>query len=165
MSNSGLVLDGDTALLIDTQFDLPPARTMLDALVDQVPNARIDVLVNTHADGDHTWGNQLVPGAQLTVSTDTAKEMAVAPTPADLLALLELPTGDPLGDYMTDLNQPFNFTGITPPSPARWRSPSVAPAPTRCSSDRPTPAATQSSGCPMTECCSRATCCWSASPR
>jgi glyoxylase-like metal-dependent hydrolase (beta-lactamase superfamily II) len=55
MSNSGLVLDGDTALLIDTQFDLPPARTMLDALVDQVPNARIDVLVNTHADGDHTW--------------------------------------------------------------------------------------------------------------
>jgi glyoxylase-like metal-dependent hydrolase (beta-lactamase superfamily II)/alkylhydroperoxidase family enzyme len=119
MSNSGLVLDGDTALLIDTQFDLPHARTMLDALADQVPNARIDVLVNTHADGDHTWGNQLVPGAQLTVSTDTAKEMAVAPTPADLLALLELPTGDPLGDYMTDLNQPFDFTGITPPSPAR----------------------------------------------
>jgi glyoxylase-like metal-dependent hydrolase (beta-lactamase superfamily II) len=77
---------------------------MLDALTRQLSNTSIDVLVNTHADGDHTWGNQLVSSAQLTVSAATAKEMAVSPTPADLYALLDLPTGDPLGDYMTDLS-------------------------------------------------------------
>ena len=37
--------------------------------------ARIDTLVNTHANGDHCFGNQLVSGARIVASERTAAEM------------------------------------------------------------------------------------------
>ena len=68
-SNAGLVVDGEESLLVDTLFDLPLTRAMLDAMRDAVPAARsIDVLVNTHANGDHCFGNELVEGAVIVAS-------------------------------------------------------------------------------------------------
>ncbi|HEX7610550.1 MAG TPA: MBL fold metallo-hydrolase, partial [Solirubrobacteraceae bacterium] len=49
-SNAGLVVDGDSTLLIDTLFDLALTEEMLAAMRRAVPAAaRIDTLVNTHA--------------------------------------------------------------------------------------------------------------------
>ena len=81
MSNAGLITDGDQSLLVDTLMDLRLTTEMLDAMVDAVPAARkIDVLVNTHADIDHTYGNQLVKGAKIVASQATADEFfKVAP--------------------------------------------------------------------------------------
>ena len=63
-SNAGLITDGDECLLVDTLFDLALTREMLAAMQDATPAAQtIDALVNTHANGDHTFGNQLVRGA------------------------------------------------------------------------------------------------------
>ena len=63
-SNAGLVTDGDESLLVDTLFDLPLTREMLAAMADATPAAtKIDTLVNTHANGDHCYGNQLVGDA------------------------------------------------------------------------------------------------------
>jgi glyoxylase-like metal-dependent hydrolase (beta-lactamase superfamily II) len=76
-SNSGLVTDGNHSMLVDTMFDLKTTREMLDSMGHASAAAqRIDILVNSHADGDHTWGNQLVPGARIIASAATAKEFS-----------------------------------------------------------------------------------------
>ena len=57
-SNAGLVCDGGESLLVDTLFDLRLTREMLDAMRRAAPAAaRIGTLVNTHANGDHCYGN------------------------------------------------------------------------------------------------------------
>src|SRR5262245_45535968 len=79
-SNAGLVRDGDQTLLVDTLFDLPLTAAMLKTMRDAVPAARnIRKLVNTHANGDHTFGNQLVEGAEIIACRACAEEYAEAP--------------------------------------------------------------------------------------
>jgi len=79
-SNAGLVVDGKDCLLVDTLFDLPLTREMLAGMQRAVPQAaRIDTLVNTHSNGDHTFGNQLVHGAQIIAARGCAEEMAERP--------------------------------------------------------------------------------------
>jgi glyoxylase-like metal-dependent hydrolase (beta-lactamase superfamily II) len=75
-SNAGLIVDGDSSLLVDTLFDLRLTREMLRAMERVSPAARaIDTVVNTHANGDHCWGNQLVRGAEIVSSRRSAEEM------------------------------------------------------------------------------------------
>ena len=75
-SNAGLVADGKATLLIDTLFDLPLTRAMLEAMRAAVPAAtKIDTVVNTHSNGDHTFGNQLVAGAEIIASSACYEEM------------------------------------------------------------------------------------------
>jgi glyoxylase-like metal-dependent hydrolase (beta-lactamase superfamily II) len=76
LSNAGLLVDGETSLLVDTLIDLPLTREMLAAMKRASPAAEaIDVLVNTHANLDHTFGNQLVAGAEIVASAACAEEM------------------------------------------------------------------------------------------
>lgn len=76
LSNAGLLTDGDASMLVDTLFDVPLTRTMLAAMRDATPAAReLDVVVNTHANGDHCWGNELCDGAQIVASRRAAQEM------------------------------------------------------------------------------------------
>lgn len=82
-SNAGLVADGDHSLLVDTLFGLDLTGEMLAAMADAVPGARtIDALINTHADADHIFGNQLVSGARIMASQASAAEFFKA-TPQD----------------------------------------------------------------------------------
>src|SRR5262247_1699162 len=75
-SNAGLVCDGGESLLVDTLFDLRLTAEMLAAMRASVPAAaRIGALVNTHANGDHCYGNQLVDGANIVASRASAAEM------------------------------------------------------------------------------------------
>ena len=77
LSNAGLVVDGGQTLLVDTLFDLAHTREMLDAYARAAPAAAtVDVLINTHSNGDHTFGNQLVKGARIIASRSCAEEMA-----------------------------------------------------------------------------------------
>ena len=80
-SNAGLVVDGDQSLLVDTLFDLRLTREMLDAMQRAEPRAarRIGQLVNTHANGDHCFGNALVEGAEIIASAAAAEEMKHLP--------------------------------------------------------------------------------------
>jgi len=79
-SNAGLLVDGDRTLLVDTLFDLRLTRHMLDDMKRAVPAAAsIETLVNSHANGDHTFGNQLVEGAEIIASERTAREMVEVP--------------------------------------------------------------------------------------
>jgi len=112
-SNAGLVVDGGATLLVDTLFDLRLTRDMLEEIRRSVPAAgEVDVLVNTHANGDHTFGNQLLDGARIVASAAAAEEMRETP-PAALAGLkasaAEL--GRP-GEFLLECFGEFDFEGI-----------------------------------------------------
>jgi glyoxylase-like metal-dependent hydrolase (beta-lactamase superfamily II) len=81
-SNAGVVVGDGEALLVDTLWDTRLTRRMLDAVNARV-GVPIKVVVNTHSDGDHVWGNQLLDGARI-ISTDTAIEIIREEPPAAL---------------------------------------------------------------------------------
>jgi len=62
-SNSGLV-NRDGGMVVDTFWDLPHTRELVStyARVCKDPVRRV---VNTHSNGDHCWGNQLFPDAEI----------------------------------------------------------------------------------------------------
>jgi glyoxylase-like metal-dependent hydrolase (beta-lactamase superfamily II) len=73
---SGLRPSGAGAsLLVDTLYDLRLTREMLTAMRRVTDGARISTLVNTHANGDHCWGNQLVGASRIVASRAAAEEM------------------------------------------------------------------------------------------
>lgn len=115
-SNAGLVVGDGTSLLIDTLFDLRLTQDMLDAMAPVVVAAPIDTVVNTHANGDHCYGNQLVKGAEIIASTATAHEMTEVP-PSMLAALNNAP-GE-VGDLFRHFFGEFEFEGIELALPTR----------------------------------------------
>lgn len=120
LSNAGLVVDGDRSLLVDTLFDLELTGEMLAAMRAAVPAAhQIGTLVNTHSNGDHTYGNQLVGGADIVASRACLQEMTEVP-PA-LLGGLVKRAGEmgPLGEYLEAIFGRFRFDGITLVPPTR----------------------------------------------
>jgi glyoxylase-like metal-dependent hydrolase (beta-lactamase superfamily II) len=120
-SNAGLVADAGVSLLVDTLFDLPLTREMLAAMRAAEPRAaaRIGVLVNTHANGDHCYGNELVEGAEIVASRATAEEMGETP-PEALAGMVKALGGadSALGRFVREAFGPFRFEGIrlTPPT-------------------------------------------------
>jgi glyoxylase-like metal-dependent hydrolase (beta-lactamase superfamily II) len=118
-SNAGLIADGEESLLVDTLFDLDLTRTMLRTMRDAEPLARnINTLVNTHANGDHCHGNELVTGAEIIASTASAQEMAELP-PEAMAAIVEAASDmGPVGDYFLHCFGQFRFQDIkhTPPT-------------------------------------------------
>lgn len=115
-SNAGLVVDGDQSLLVDTLFDLKMTAEMLKTMSDAVPASRkIGVLVNSHADGDHTFGNQLVKGARIIASKASMEEFFNIP-PERFHSIVT--QADTLGEgarYMAEKMGPdiFDFSNIT----------------------------------------------------
>jgi glyoxylase-like metal-dependent hydrolase (beta-lactamase superfamily II) len=84
LSNAGLIADRGQSLLVDTLMDLPRTRTMLEAMRKAEPAAaEIGVLVNTHSNGDHTHGNQLVEGARIIASQACLEEMEMVGSPSE----------------------------------------------------------------------------------
>ncbi len=92
-SNAGLIVDGEESLLVDTLFDLRHTAEMLSELRRATRAAEsIGTLVNTHANGDHCWGNQLLAGAEIVASRRAAEEMQELP-PAKMAALMKAARG------------------------------------------------------------------------
>lgn len=81
-SNAGLIADGDHVLLVDTLWDLRLTGLMLDA-AHAAGIATPETVFNTHSDGDHCWGNQLLAGAEI-ISSSAAKKLMTLDTPAEM---------------------------------------------------------------------------------
>ena len=115
-SNAGLIVGDGVSLLVDTLFDLEITQHMLDSMAGHTDTAPIGTVVNTHANGDHCFGNQLVIGAQIVASTATAREMEEVP-PA-LLAALNADPGA-TGELFRSFFGEFHFEGIETRLPDR----------------------------------------------
>ena len=140
-SNGGLVAGADSAVLIDTLWDIRLTARMLAAIRERV-TVPIETVVNTHSDGDHVWGNQLLAEAGFVATSAAARlireespeqiarfkalarvlrRLASLPLPVvgrlELPLLPRLPTRD-LGDYVGAMLAPYDFSGIvvTPPA-------------------------------------------------
>jgi cyclase len=75
-SNAGLIAGDGAALLVDTLYDTALTEQMLRTLRSALgPSLSIDSVVNTHANGDHCWGNRALPDARVIASRATADEM------------------------------------------------------------------------------------------
>lgn len=119
-SNAGLVTDGETSLLIDTLYDLKLTQEMLETMRKAVPAAAsFDMLVNTHANGDHCYGNQLVADANIIASARTAAEMLEVPPGQMAMLLKAAPQLGQLGAYLTRCFGAFDFENITVTPPTQ----------------------------------------------
>lgn len=115
-SNAGLIVGDGASLLVDTLFDLKITQKMLDTMAHATEKAPISTVVNTHANGDHCYGNQLLSGKEIIASAATAHEMSEVP-PAMLAALNGAP-GD-VGDLFRHFFGEFDFEGIEPTLPTK----------------------------------------------
>jgi cyclase len=116
-SNAGLVTDGTESVLVDTLVSLKLTADMLDAMRRATSAAkRIDTLVNTHANGDHTFGNQLVEGARIVTTKSVAESFAVEDAEFVLGMMDEAAAYDSEGgQFIREIFAPFDFRGITLP--------------------------------------------------
>ena len=129
-SNAGLVVGDGESVLIDTLWDVSLTRRMLDAIAPRTASAPIRTLVNTHSDGDHWWGNQLLPDARRITSKASAAVMAHEPgAPAQFERFRRLAQTmqrqsegrlpGPMkvrmrhfGTYVSRMFSPYDFTGV-----------------------------------------------------
>lgn len=108
-SNAGLVVGDGASLLVDTLFDLTLTAAMLETMAAVTRTHPISTVVNTHANGDHCYGNQLVGAAEIVASSAAAAEMGEVP-PA-MLAALNRDEGE-IGALFRRFFGEFDFEGI-----------------------------------------------------
>jgi len=129
-SNAGLITGHRASILIDTLWDLPFTQDMLTALQTYTANAPITRIINTHADGDHFFGNSLLPHAECIASEAAVAEMQHTRPQSMLLFkrighwLSRLPfhSTQQAGHYFQALCAPYAFESV-PHQPA---SPSIS---------------------------------------
>lgn len=113
-SNAGLVVGEESSLLVDTLFDLRLTAEMLRAMQPHTAKAPITKVVNTHANGDHCYGNQLLAGAEFIASKSTSREIEEVPPSLMALLLKSAPDGN-LARFVQHAFGEFHFDGIEVP--------------------------------------------------
>jgi cyclase len=112
-SNAGLVVGDESSVLVDTLFDLRLTGEMLATMRRAVPAAaHIETLVNTHGDGDHTYGNQLLSGARIVASEQAAQQMGELPPQAMAQLVEQAPAMGELGAFFLECFGAFEFQGV-----------------------------------------------------
>jgi len=126
-SNAGLIIDKGEALLVDTLWDVKYTRAMLDAMRSLTDVAPIKYVVNTHADGDHWWGNQLVSKSEIITSqacydellSVQPKSMVLLDRMGKLLSAIRLFGARKVGRWLRSMMAPYDFHEVTPTLPTR----------------------------------------------
>ena len=130
-SNAGLIVGDGEALLVDTLWDLNYTRGMLSAMRPLLDANPLKYVVNTHADGDHFWGNECVADKEI-ISSQASYDEMLNTKPASLLLLGrvgkalsllgKLPgLGDwgKIGHWFQNMVAPYEFQAVTPTRPSR----------------------------------------------
>lgn len=111
-SNAGIIADQGDALLVDTLFDLALTEKMLAAFRGALPDTTISRVINTHANGDHTYGNQLLPACEI-ISSAAAREEMLHQKPQQMALLKKMaPLMGKSGKFFLHCFGAFNFDGI-----------------------------------------------------
>ncbi len=125
-SNAGLIVGERESLLVDTLWDVKDTRTMLGAMRPFIERAPLRYVVNTHADGDHFWGNELVASVETITSEASLEEMqalnsrsmALMETLGKVLSAARIGGADRAGHWLRQFVAPYDFRAVTA-TPAR----------------------------------------------
>ncbi|XIG72572.1 MBL fold metallo-hydrolase (plasmid) [Streptomyces sp. SGAir0957] len=114
LANCGLITSQGEALLVDTPYTPVLTDAFLDAArASTAPGTRLDRVAVTHANGDHTWGLQRLPGAEILATRAALEHQCLEPTPQQLQTLTrDTDPGHPLGWYFRQHFGKFDFAGI-----------------------------------------------------
>jgi glyoxylase-like metal-dependent hydrolase (beta-lactamase superfamily II) len=126
-TNIGLIAGDGAAVLVDTAWDPVLTRAMLDAFAAFTRAAPISLVINTHPDVDHWWGNSELPGAEILASAPAAQAMREELPPARMAAFRRVSAlsgripGRPgrAGRYVAAMLAPFALDQVTPRFPDR----------------------------------------------
>lgn len=110
LSNAGLIRGDGASMLVDTQISLPLTRDLIDA-AGPLLDPRPAWLTVTHGHGDHTFGAELFPEAEMLASARCVASIEHEAAPVQFEALSTLP-GD-TGRYLQRAFGRFDFSGIT----------------------------------------------------
>lgn len=141
-SNACLVVGDGASVLVDTLWDVRLTARMLDAMRPLTDQAPITTVINTHSDGDHWWGNQLLAGADI-VATQAAATIMAGQSPEEmkrfgrlgsaLRAAGRVPVAYPrrddaaaVGRFVGELLAPFAFGEVDLRRPSRTFSGELA---------------------------------------
>jgi cyclase len=116
-SNSGLVNRGG-GVVVDTFWDLPHTRELIAQYARVTPEP-VRRVVNTHHNGDHCWGNQLFPDAEIIGHRLCAEGFGKDGSPAMLQAIRDGGGSDPALAWFAEGLAPWDFTGIELRPPTR----------------------------------------------
>lgn len=119
-SNAGLITGNGESLLVDTLWDVRFTQQMLTAMEMVTAVTPITTLVNTHADGDHFFGNQLLPDVDSLTSQASLAEMQYTQPRAMLLlrrigGLLSLLPGKhnrQAGHWFQGMGAPYHYEEV-----------------------------------------------------
>ena len=117
-SNTGLVCGEGESLLVDTLYDLGHTREMLGAYAPLTADHPILTLVNTHSDGDHWFGNQLVAGDGVDIIASKAAAELMTQHNVDEMGALPH-RHDHIGEFIRPIAANFDLRGIVPTPPNR----------------------------------------------
>ncbi|OAR26578.1 MBL fold metallo-hydrolase [Streptomyces sp. ERV7] len=121
MANCVVVTSGTETLLVDTPYTAPLTRALAAAARRvAAPGARVSTVVNTHANGDHSYGNGLFPDAEI-ISTDAnLAHLCAEPTPGQLQAMLDAcRTEVAFERYLLAHFGRYDYTGLEVAPPTR----------------------------------------------
>ena len=113
-SNAGLITASGTSLLVDTLFDLTLTRDMLAAMQPMTDRNPIGQAFNTHGNGDHWFGNALLPdGIPIVASAGAIEDMRAAPAAAVNVLFNELDLGPEFDAFAERAMRKFDFASVT----------------------------------------------------
>lgn len=121
-SNAGLVVGRGSSAVIDTPWDQALSRAMLAEMAGPTADAPVRLAVNTHADGDHWWGNAELPEeATIITSREARAGMDDEESPKEMARLRRLARtsgrmpgrAGEMGRYVRGMLGPFDFKGVT----------------------------------------------------
>lgn len=112
-SNAGLITGEGTSLLIDTLFDLTLTKEMLESMRPVTERSPIGQAMNTHGNGDHWFGNQLLPdGIPIVATARAVADMREISAAALNVLVNEVDLGPELDAFLARTFRRFDFTGI-----------------------------------------------------
>jgi cyclase len=117
-SNTGLITGSGASLLVDTHFDLALTAEMLDGIRPVTDAHPLATLVNTHSDGDHVFGNELVAARGVEIIASAAAAELMTQDQVEMLAAVKKLPGV-TGEFARHIFGPFEFAGITATGPDR----------------------------------------------
>lgn len=118
LANSGFLVSGDEVLVVDTQNDMPRARGLRDAIREVAGSAEVSAVVNTHADGDHWFGNVLFEGTPILSTPEAAAEMeTLSHDPRRIRESAAAAGGQALRDFLNWRADMYDYTDWEPVFP------------------------------------------------